>query len=137
MAVIDINAKYVANAGADNDSKKDMVYTSDTGELFVVKISEAIGESMGFADYETSTVAKEIPKGLTMRTVSFADATGKVKGSYPVGTPTTPVFVEGGTITVGRKGKADGVTCAVTGAIGEKRRILAANDTGQQNGDAS
>ena len=137
MATVDINAKFTASDKADNDSKKDMIYTSDDGNQYVVKISEAIGESMGFADYESTSTAKEIPKSMKMRYVNFSNSNGVIKGSYPVGTPSTPIFLEGGTITVARKGKSDGVVCAVTGAVGETRRLLSANDTGQQNNDAS
>ena len=135
MATIDINAKAAAAASDNNDSKKNMVYLSDTGISYTVLISENIGESMGFADFETSTVAGALPRGLRMRTVSFKDATGKISGQYPCGTPTTPIFVEGGTITVARKGKAEGVVCTVLGAQGEKRTIMSAADTGQNSGD--
>jgi len=135
MAIVDINARYTAPDSDNNDSKKNMVYTSDTGALFAVRIAENIGEAMGFGDFETSTVAGTIPRGLKMRTVSFKDASGKISGQYPCGTPTTPIFVEGGTITVPRKGKAAGVVCTVLGAQGEKRTIMSAADTGQNSGD--
>ena len=135
MASLDINAKYVAQDAEENASKKQMIYTSDSGIGFVVLIDENIGETMGFLDYATSSSEREKPASLRMRTVSFKDATGKVAGQYPVGTPTTPIYVEGGTIVVPRKGKLTGVTVAVIGAQGEKRRLLSAADTGQQSGD--
>lgn len=135
MAVVDINARFVSPANDDNDSKKWMVYLSDSGAFYNVQISENIGESMGFADFETSSVSGILPRGMRMRTVSFKDATGKISGQYPCGTPSTPIFTEGGTITVARKGKAVGVVCTVIGAQGEKRTIQSAADTGQQSGD--
>ena len=135
MAIIDVNVLVVAQAVTENASKKAMIYTSDTTVQYVVNIDENIGEALGFADYTNSSIAAAMPAGLQMRTISFSDATGKVKGRYPVGTPTTPVFVEGGTITVPRKGSAAGLTCAVLGAQGEKRRLLSGNDTGQNAGD--
>jgi len=137
MAIVDINAKYVAPESDNNDSKKNMVYQSDTGEFFTVLISENIGESMGFIDQEVSSTSGFLPRGLRMRTVSFKDASGKISGQYPCGTPQTPIFVEGGTITVARKGKAAGVVCTVLGAQGEKRTIVSAADTGQDSGDIS
>lgn len=135
MAIIDLNAKYAAPDSSDNDSKKTMIYTSDTGDQYAVKIGENLGEVMGFDDYTTSSIAPTAPEGLRMRTVSFCDATGKIKGQYPVGKPTEDVFAEGGVIIVARKGKATGVTCQVLGAQGEKRQFPRANDTGQQSGD--
>lgn len=135
MAVLDINAKYAAQTAEENASKKKMVYLSDTGVSYVTTIDENIGETMGFTDFTDVLAVLEIPKSLKMRTVSFSDSSGKVKGQYPVGTPTTPIFVEGGTITVARKGKATGVVTTVIGAQGEKRTLLSAADTGQQSGD--
>ena len=135
MAVIDINAKYAAGAANENASKKNMVYKSDAGVDYAVLMDENIGESMGFADFTDTSTTPEIPKSMRMRTVSFQDSSGKVKGQYPVGTAITPVYTEGGTITVARKGSAAGVVCTVVGAQGEKRRLLSAADTGQQSGD--
>ena len=135
MATIDINAKYAAAAANENASKKNMVYKSDAGVDYVVFMDENIGESMGFTDFADTSATPEIPKSMRMRTVSFQDSSGKVKGQHPVGTSTTPIYVEGGTITVARKGSAAGVVCTVVGAQGEKRRLLSAADTGQQSGD--
>lgn len=136
MAAVDINAKYAAQDAEDNDSKKAMLYTADDGTTkYKVLISENIGESMGFEDVETSTVADDLPRGYTLRKVTFSNADAKVSGSYPVGTPSTPIYVEGGTITVARKGKATGLVCAVTGSQGEKKRFNSPNDTGQGGGD--
>ena len=135
MALVDINAKYALQVAEENASKKKMIYVSDTTQRYVVTIDENIGESMGFEDFTDVSTATEVPKSLKMRTVSFSDSSGKVKGQYPVGTPTTPIFIEGGTITVARKGKAAGVVTTVIGAQGEKRTLLSAADTGQQSGD--
>ena len=135
MALVDINAKYALQVAEENASKKKMIYVSDTTQRYVVTIDENIGESMGFEDFTDVSTATEVPKSLKMRTVSFSDSSGKVKGQYPVGSPTTPIFIEGGTITVARKGKAAGVVTTVIGAQGEKRTLLSAADTGQQSGD--
>ena len=135
MAILDINAKYVAQDPEDNASRKKMIYTSDTGILYVVTIDENIGETMGFADFTNADSAREKPSSLRMRTVSYKDSSGKVAGQLPVGTPTFPIFVEGGTITIARKGKLTGLVVTVIGAQGEKRTLLSAADTGQQSGD--
>lgn len=137
MAIVDINALYAAQDGDDNDSKKPMIYTADDGTTqYKVIITENIGEAMGFADVTTANASTPaLPKGFIMRKVTFSDSTGKISGSYPVGTPSTAIYTEGGTITVARKGKAAGVTCEVTGSQGERKQFLGANDTGQQSGD--
>lgn len=137
MAAVDINAKYAALAGEVNDSKKDMIYATDDGTEYIVNISENIGEVMGFDDVVTADVGvvPVLPRGWKMRYIRFVDATGNVKGSYPVGKPDQPIYFEGGTVKVARKGKSDGVLCAVTGAIGETKRFGKAYDTGQQSGD--
>lgn len=135
MAAIDINALVIAQSVTESASKKTMVYTGDTEQLYSVKIDENIGEAMGFSDYEDGSGAVDIPKGLKMRTVTFSDSTGKVKGTYPVGTLGNAVFANGGTIKVPRKGSALGVVCAVTGAQGEKRKFATGQDTGQNAGD--
>lgn len=137
MASVDVNALVAAQAVDESGSKKTMIYTSDTTVQYLTTIDENIGEAMGFTDYTGAQALGAMPDGLEMRKVTFASSSGKVKGSYPVGTPTTPIFAEGGTITVPRKGSAAGLTCAVTGAQGERRRLLSGNDTGQNAGDIS
>lgn len=136
MANVDLNAPFVAQAAEDNNSKKPMKYQSDTGAEYLVNITENIGEAFGFDDYVTADGnLPNLPTGWSMRKVRFVDSTGKIAGEYPCGKPTTPIFNEGGLITVPRKGKAAGVNCAVTSAIGERRRFLTTQDTGQQSGD--
>ena len=135
MAFVDLNAQYSLPAADDNDSKKSMVYTSDSGQLYIVNLSENIGEAFGFDDQTDVSTAVEMPKGFIMRKVTFSSASGFVAGSYPCGKPTTPIYAFGGTILVPRKGKASGVTVTVTGAQGEKRRFLGAVDTAQSSGD--
>lgn len=135
MASLDMNSLYAAQDAEDNQSKKKMIYTSDAGVGYVVTISENIGEVMGFLDYTAASSEKEKPASLRMRTVSFKDSSGKVAGQFPVGTPTTPIYVEGGTILLARKGKLTGLVVTVIGAQGEKRTLLSAADTGQQSGD--
>ena len=137
MAEVDLNARFTAIAGDDNDSKKAMVYTSDAGQKYKVFISENIGESFGFDDEEPTSTAVEMPKGFTMRKVTFTSPSGFVGGSYPCGKPNTPIYAFGGTIIVARKGKVDGLTVTVTGAQGEKRRFLGAADSSQSSGDAT
>lgn len=137
MATLDVNALAAASDAADNDSKKSMVYVSDDGSEYIVKISENIGQVMGFFDYTSASTATTIPQGFKMRTITFSDATGKIKGQYPVGNPDEPVISEGGTITVPRKAKASGVTCSIKGYQGEKKSFGQADDTGQQSGDNS
>lgn len=135
MATVDLNAKYTAPDAWSNDSKKTMVYIADNGDEFFTTISENIGESFGFSDYTSGSTAQAMPNYFKMRTISFSDASGNVKGTYPVGNPDEDIYGEGGQIIVPRKGKSAGVVCTVLGAQGEKRRFAQADDTSQQSGD--
>lgn len=137
MANVDLNALFAAQAAENNNSKKEMIYTTDDGAEYQVVITENIGEAFGFDDVETADigVVPFLPPSWSMRKVRFADATGNISGEYVVGKPSTLIYSEGGTITVPRKGKAAGVVCAVTGSIGEKKRFGKSFDTGQDSGD--
>jgi len=134
MAVVDINALTIAQSPEDNAGKKKMIYKSDSTVGYVVNIDENIGNSMGFDDYTDTSSEKSIPVGMVMRSVSFSDVTGKVKGAYPCGKPDTPIFLNGGTIKVPRKGSILGVVCGVSSRKGEKSPLLNAADTGQTDG---
>lgn len=138
-ANININTGFAADAANDNASKKWLVYESDDGNKYSVFLTETIASFMGFDDLTDTNLAevKDFPKFLEMRRVTFSDSSGKVKGTYPVGKRTEFVFQEGGVITVPRRGKADGLACQVTGAIGENRRFKYTGDTAQQSGDAT
>lgn len=138
-ANININTGFAADDANDNASKKWMIYESDDGNKYRVFMTETIGSFMGFDDLTDANRADTLsePKFLKMRRVNFSDASGKVKGSYPVGKSTESVFQEGGQITVPRRGKAGGVVTYVTGAVGESRRFDYTGDTGQQSGDAT
>lgn len=138
-ANININTGFAADDANDNASKKWLIYESDDGNQYRVFMTETIAAFMGFDDLTDANRAATLamPKFLTMRHVNFSDASGKVKGSYPVGKVTEEAFQEGGQITVPRRGKADGLVTQITGAVGEKRRFEYTGDTGQQSGDAT
>jgi hypothetical protein len=138
-ANININTGFAVDDANDNASKKWMIYEADDGSKFRIFMTETIGSFMGFDDITDTNLAEtlDMPKFLQMRTVHFSDASGKVKGTYPVGKRTEFVFQEGGKITVPRRGKADGVVTFVTGSTGEKKRFFYTGDTGQQSGDAT
>lgn len=136
MAAVDINAKFSA-ADDDNDSRKWMIYTSDAGTKYSVFISENAGEVLGFDDVDGTTIPPNLPKGFQLRKINAVSSNGKVRNSFPVGKPDTPIYVEGGTVVVARKGVTAGLTLAVTGTTGEKKRLVTAADSGQQSGDNS
>jgi len=135
MANLDLNAKYTAPANADNDSRKYMIYTSDDGSEYSVLISENIGEVFGFGDISNSSPPPALPQYFKMRHINAVDSTGKVRNTFPVGKTGESVYNEGGTVKVARKGKADGLVLAVTGAVGERKRFATSDDSGQQSGD--
>lgn len=136
---IDINTQVAAMDVTQSNGKKDVVYSADDGKLYKVTLNEAMAENMGFADYTSSTVLTALPSVeiKQMRLVHASDASGRVKQSFPVGTPTKAIFAEGGTITIPRKGSAAGLVLTVTGTTGEKKRIATPDDTGQNSGDVS
>jgi len=138
MATVDLNAPFASQPANDNNSKKTMVYLTDDGKAIPVQINENYGEKLGFADY-TGPIPAELaaPHYLRfeMRKIYASDSTGKVKQSFYVGNPDEPIYVEGGTITVPRKGKANGLVLNVTGSVGEKKSFATAGDTGQTSGD--
>lgn len=137
MAILDLNAAYAAGGIDDNDSRKTMVYTSDSGKEYSVEISEAIGEVFGFRDFVTADIGNvsPLPKRAKMRQVHFTSANRKVSASYPIGKPSEPIYKEGGTVLVPRKAKAGGLVLAATGVTGEKFTLPKAEDSGQSNND--
>lgn len=135
MATLDLNAKYSSSPDEDNDSRKYMMYLSDSGVAYAVQISEAIGETFGFADVTDADNFPALPTGFDMRRIHAASGTGKIRQSFPVGDPTFAAYREGGTVAVARKGKAAGVVLSFTGTTGEKKRFVSGKDTGQQNND--
>lgn len=136
---IDINAAYGLLPAGDNDSKKDMVYTTDSGKKKIVKISETMGELLGFEDYTVDTVLTDEPfvEITEERIVHASSVDGKIRQSFRVGNPTKDIFASGGFIVVARKGSVAGIILAVTGTTGEKKRIITAADTGQTSGDST
>jgi len=138
MASVDLNASFTTQPANDNNSRKTMIYLTDDGKALPVQIIENYGEKLGFADY-TAPIPSELaaPNYLRfeMRKVYASDVSGKVKQSFYIGNPDEPIYVEGGTITVPRKGKTDGLVLYVTGSVGEKKTFANAGDTGQQSGD--
>lgn len=138
MAAIDLNAKFTAPDGSDNDSRKTMLYETDAGETYAVRISEATGELFGFDDYDgTAPTYSGLYTRLEMRKIHARSADGKISQSFPVGKVSEPIWTEGGTITVPRKGKAAGVVLTVTGSTGERKTFASAGDTGQSGGDVT
>jgi hypothetical protein len=57
------------------------------------------------------------------------------RNSYPVGKTTEPIYKNGGTIKIPRKGFTEGLVLSVTGVTGEKRRFANGRDSGQSNSD--
>lgn len=138
MAIIDINAAYIALPAGENDSRKGMVYTDDNGNKYKVIVGEIAGELLGFDDITTEDEGlPSLPIGFTMRKITYSSADGKSAGSLNVGKATEAIFTEGGTVTQVKKGSVLGTVCTVTGSQGEKKRFIGANDTGQNAGDVT
>lgn len=140
MASVDLNAPFAAQDASDNNSKKSMIYTTDDNKKLVVTVNENYGELLGFLDYTAPIPeADRAPDYLRfeMRKIHAVSADGKVRQSFAVGSPTAPIFSEGGTVTVPRKGKSAGLVLAVTGSTGERKSFATAADSGQSSGDST
>jgi hypothetical protein len=138
MATINLNAPFASQPANDNNSKKTMLYTTDDGKKIPVQINENYGELLGFDDFTGSIPDDQVAPNylrFEMRRVYASDVTGRVKQSFPIGKPDEDIYIEGGSIIVPRKGKADGLTLYVTGSVGEKKTFPNAGDTGQRSGD--
>jgi len=138
MATVNLNAPFVSQPANDNNSRKTMIYTTDTGKWLPVEINENYGEALGFADYAGPIPEEhQAPNYLRfkMRRIYASDASGRVKQSFPIGIPDHPLYLEGGTVIVPRKGKTEGLALFVTGSVGERKTFPNAGDTGQRSGD--
>lgn len=140
MANIDINALFAAQDANDNNSRKNFWYLDDTGQYHSARgLNENYAEALGFFPTVGAGGVIATDRVVTRRrTISFTDVSGKVKGQLEVGRPIAPIFVEGGQLTLPRKGKAGGIVVNVVGAQGEKVRFSnpdIAKDSGQLSGD--
>jgi hypothetical protein len=138
MATINLNTPFVNQPANDNNSRKTMLYTTDDGKKIPVQINENYGELLGFEDFTGSIPDDQVAPNylrFEMRRIYASDVSGRVKQSFPVGKPDEAIYIEGGSVIVPRKGKADGLTLYVTGSVGEKKTFPNAGDTGQRSGD--
>lgn len=126
-------------------SIKEMLYTSDTGERWLVKVDESNGEVFNFDDYTGVEPFDQVgvPPGASMRYVNWKADSGQLTRRFWVGKPNSQAFVEGGAVTVA---VLNGNTAVVLpgnlgSAVGERRRLpntsTAGEDTGLNDGDAT
>jgi hypothetical protein len=124
-------------------SIKEMLYTSDTGEIWLVKVDESNGEAFGFADFTGVETFNQVgvPPGAQMRYVNWRSDTGQLKRKFWVGKPDHTGFINGGAVTVATLNGNTAVPLPgnLTSAVGEKRRLpntsTAGEDTGLNDGD--
>ena len=127
-AELDLNAVYTAATPPGTEKLNWFGYTSDSGTIYAVFLSEAIGTEFGFTVYGASdTIPSALPKRFKMRTVHAKSSDGKVSQSFPVGKPTEDIYKTGGTIKVPRKGITTGLTLDATGVTGEARTFAVAS----------
>lgn len=127
LAEIDLNAVYIAATPPGTDKKNWFGYTADDSTVYAVYLSEAIGTEFGFTVYGSSdTIPKALPRRFKMRHVHAKSSDGKTSGNFPVGKNTEDIYKSGGTIKVGKKGVATGITLTATGVTGEARTFAKA-----------
>lgn len=116
-------------------SIKWMAYTSDTGTVYLRRIDESNGEAAGWADVTSSNLSSPVmPRGFKPRYLNCVRTVGgvEIKRKIEVGTLTAFTdFVTAKTITL-----ADG-TYAIRSYKGEKQILPIAEDTAQDDGDAT
>jgi hypothetical protein len=126
-------------------SIKQMLYTSDTDEVWLVNVDESNGELFGFADYTGAEAFDQfgVPPGGKMRYVNWRADDGRLTRRFWVGTPDNTAFLAGGSITVVtlNGSTAQSIVGTLTSAVGEKRRLASTStagvDTGLTDGDAT
>lgn len=124
-------------------SIKEMLYTSDTGERWLVKVDESNGEVFNFDDFTGVEPFDQngVPPGAAMRYVNWRSDSGQLTRKFWVGKPNSAAFVEGGAVTVAvlNGNTAVALPGNLTSAVGEKRRLpnvsTAGEDTGLNDGD--
>ena len=126
-------------------SQKYMVYRSDNGKDYAVKIDESNGEVANFDDYSllyeiAGVPLPPLPKGMTMRYANLS-RDGSTRKVW-VGKPDSPIML-GAVVSLllsffGAGAFAESVTWVISSVIGEKsppRPAIA--DTGMLDGDAT
>ena len=124
-------------------SIKEMLYTSDTGEIWLVKVDESNGEVFNFSDFTGVEAFDQVgvPPGASMRYVNWKSDSGQLKRRFWVGKPNSAAFIEGGAVTVAVLNGNTAVLLPgnLTSAIGEVRRLpnvsTAGEDSGLNDGD--
>ena len=124
-------------------SIKEMLYTSDTGERWLVKVDESNGEVFNFDDFSGVEPFDQVgvPPGASMRYVNWKSDSGQLKRRFWVGKPNSAAFIEGGAVTVAvlNGNAAVALPGNLTSAIGETRRLpnvsTAGEDSGLNDGD--
>lgn len=126
-------------------SIKEMIYTTDGGDLWLVKVDESNGESYGFLDFTGVEVFDQtgVPPGCQMRYLNWRADDGTLTRRFWVGVPDQTNFKLGGALevpilvgntVVPKPGR-------FTSAVGEIRRLpsisTAGADTGLNDGDAT
>ena len=126
-------------------SLKEMIYTSDTGATWLVRVDESNGEAFGFDDFTgVETITNQgVPRGAEMRYVTWQADQNNLSRKFWVGKPDHFSFVNGGEVTVAtlNGNAAVALVGQLKSATGEKRRLplvsTAGEDTGLNDGDIS
>jgi len=127
MAIdLDLNALFVAQSATENNGRANFWYKLDDGTYAPARgLNTNQANLFGFLQTLPSGAVITNSKVVTkFRSITFADATGKIKGTFFVGTPTEAIYTGGGTVKVPRKGKAAGVITYIIGSQGEKTRFV-------------
>lgn len=127
-------------------SRRPFVYTSDSGEQFLVQLDETIYEEqqLGFkSTLQGGSASGVIIRGnpIKMRYINcYRQQEGvTVRARFFVGDPTEDIYKNGGALVFGQEATANapekGIPWLVSSSIGEKRKFIGLIDTGKTEGD--
>lgn len=121
-------------------SIKDVIYKSDSGKNYIVRMDESNAETAGFADYTGEEDISPLPRGFKMRYANVVEPVSGAKRQIYVGDTTSGIWA--GTIVsvllflVGVQSPGN-AAFAISSLVGESVRRYKAGDTGLTDGDAT
>lgn len=118
-------------------SIKWVLYRSDDGADYAVRMDESNSKAGGFTDAPALVAQKELPKGRKMRYVNVKHAASGATRRLYLGTPANPLK-NGGSVKLpfyGAKSQSD-VDFVVQSFKPEQARKVFGYDTGLNDGDA-
>lgn len=121
-------------------SIKNMIYLTDNGNSYAVRIDESNGEACGFTDV-TTAMNTGLPKNIRPRYVNCVHPTdARMRRTFKIGTPSFYSSLLAGTESITTDdplNSGTNVTWVITSFRAEQRAFYSGTDTGLNEGDDS